>query len=176
MLSKEKINSLYDNHSHELFVYIYRLTGSYEQSEDILHDCFLNMIKYSQKNEINEKTVRAFLYRSAHNLSINYLKKKSRLKISSLDSEPNLETRDNISSSIEYDELNKKIYLLLDNLDELSRSIFVMRKENKINFEQISKITGKSESTIRRKLQATLDYLEGELKKAGFITFIWIPF
>ncbi len=175
MLSRETIDSLYENHSHELFIYIYRLTGSYEQAEDILHDSLVNLIKYSQKNEIDLNTVRAFLYRSAHNLSINLLKKRDRLHISSLESEQNIEYKDSISKNAEYNELNDKIYSLLENLDELSRSVFVMKKENNISFQQIAKITGNSESTVRRNLRKTVEYLQKELKKAGYQVIIWIP-
>jgi len=83
MISEEYIIELYQSLQRELYIYIYRLIGSRETAEDILHDCFLNLIKYSRKHEIRERSVRAFLYRTAHNLSVNYLKRRGKIDITS---------------------------------------------------------------------------------------------
>ncbi len=172
MLEIEKIDSLYKDLKNELFVYIYRFINSYELSEDILHDCFINLIKYSMKNEVNEKSIRAFLYRTAHNLCINFLKRNSKFSFSDIE-ETNISkyssSYDNVEAEIEVEELNSKIYKLLENIDEFSKSIFIMKKEMNLSFAQIAENTGISERTVRRKMKKLSVYLMDELKKTGFI-------
>ncbi len=172
MLAKDEITELYERHGRELFVYIYRTIGSHDTAEDILHDCFVNLIVYSQRHDIDERRIRAFLYRTAHNLCVNHLKKSKRIKLSSL-KEGNDSFFDDrsITNNVEYEELNKKIYILLNDMDELSRSMFIMKKELDMSIAEIASNTGKSERTVRRRLKRVISYLSDSLTKSGFISF-----
>lgn len=171
MFEKEKIKDLYNNLKKELFVYIFKYINSQEVSEDILHDCFVNFIKYSEKKEIKEESVRAFLYKTAHNLCINYLKRNRKFSFSRIDDNPgiDLSKSDNILEEIHADDLNNKIYELLDDVDEVSRSIFIMRKELGMNLTDIAGNCNVSERTVRRKLVKVMNHLANELKKTGYM-------
>ncbi len=171
MFGKEKINDLYKNLNKELFIYIFKYTNSQEVSEDILHDCFVNFIKYSEKNEIKEESVRAFLYKTAHNLCINYLKRSRKIMFSRIDDSPgiNISKSDNILEEIHADDLNNKIYEILDDIDEVSRSIFIMKKELGMNLADIAGNCNISERTVRRKLVKVMNHLANELKKTGYM-------
>lgn len=176
MISEEYIIELYQSLQRELYIYIYRLIGSRESAEDILHDCFLNLIKYSRKHEIRERSVRAFLYRTAHNLSVNYLKRRGKIDITSLE-DNTVVVEDNPATKLVYEELNQAIYSLLKNVDELSRSIYIMRKELDLSLDEIAKHTGKSERTVRRRLKRVLEYLSKSLKKSGHLmVFFFVNF
>lgn len=174
MLPEEKITEIYRNSAKELYIYIYRLTGSPESSEDILHDCFVNLIKYSHKHEINTEWIRAFLYKTAHNLSVNHLKRAAKIEFSAIETSGELPAEDKISSELELNELNEKIYKALNYLDAETRSIFIMKKELGLTISEIAIDTGKSERTVIRKIQRALEFLSGELKKSGFNIFIII--
>ena len=172
MLEKNQIDKIYCDNSRELLIYIYRLTGSIEASEDILHDCFVNMIKYSQKHKIEEKNFRAFLYKTAHNLSVNFLKRKKIIEFSPIESSGDIPDKNKIISDIEFEELNCKITELLSGVDDISRSIFIMRKELGLSIQEISENTCKSERTVSRRLKKIIDYLSQELNKSGFTTIL----
>ncbi len=43
MISREELISVYSRHYKEIFNYIVKLTGSYETSEDILQETFINL-------------------------------------------------------------------------------------------------------------------------------------
>ena len=172
MLSEDQITEIYRNSSRELYIYIYRLTSSPESSEDILHDCFVNLIKYSQKHEINTDWIRAFLYKTAHNLAVNHLKRTAKIEFSAIETSGELPAEDKASSELELKELNEKIYKALNYLDADTRSIFIMKKELGLTISEIAINTGKSERTVIRKIQRTMEFLSGELKKSGFGFFI----
>jgi RNA polymerase sigma factor (sigma-70 family) len=176
MISEEYIIELYQSLQRELYIYIYRLIGSRETAEDILHDCFLNLIKYSRKHEIREQSVRAFLYRTAHNLSVNYLKRRGKIDIIPLENDA-VVVEDNPATALAYKELNQAIHSLLKNVDEVSRSIYIMKKELDLSLDEIAAHTGKSERTVRRRLKGVLAYLSDSLKKSGHLmVFIYVNF
>jgi RNA polymerase sigma factor (sigma-70 family) len=174
MLAKDKIVELYEKHGREIFVYIFRFIGSHHTSEDILHDCFVNLIVYSKKHDIDEERIRAFLYKTAHNLCVNHLKKSKRIASLILQESYNTLNDRDITTNIEYEELNEKIYELLRGIDELSRSMFIMKKELDMTIAEIAQNVGKSERTVRRRLKRVINYLSDSLKKAGLISFLYL--
>ena len=174
MLQEEKIRDYYKKHSRELYVYLYRLTGSRETSEDILHDVFINLINYSIKKEIEDSSVRAFLYKISHNLCVNQIKRDSKLKTINIDIISDREERGSIDDKIITDEISAEINSLLKNVDPETRSIFIMRKELGLSAAEIAANTGVSERTVRRKLEAVLKYLADGLRKTGILIFLFI--
>lgn len=174
MTDEKKIAELYNLFKKELFIYIHRYTRSAEISEDILHDTFHNLIKYSQKHEIEQTGAKAFLYRTAHNLCINYIKRQSAVSFPDIEEIHDLHTKNNMANELESRELEEKIYELLNQADPVARSIFIMKKELNMNIDEIAEYTGKSTRTIRRKLQKLLSYMHDNLKKGGFILFFII--
>ena len=167
MLSKEIIEELYNKHSKELFVYIFRMLGEHDLAEDILQDCYTKLIDYSIKKEVRLETVRAFLYKTAHNLCINTIKHKSRSSISSDDMD--VSYNDSFTQKVELDELNKRIYELVEKMDFETRSIFILRKENQKSNLEIARNLGVSERTVRRKLKRALETIAVQLEREGIV-------
>jgi RNA polymerase sigma factor (sigma-70 family) len=168
VLEEKKLSEIYDRLSRELYVYILRLVRSRETAEDILHDCFVNLINYSKKYDIIESTVKPFLYRAAHNLCVNYIKRSDTVKITASD---DIEHADNVNftDALELDELNDAIYKLISNLDEKIKSVFIMKKDMNMSNEEIAQNLGISERTVRRHVKSAILYLSGELIKSGLI-------
>jgi RNA polymerase sigma factor (sigma-70 family) len=169
MTSEKLIAEIYELYSRELYIYINRYTRSDEASEDILQDTFHNLIIYSEKHEIYKDRVRAFLYRTAHNLCINHRKKESHITFVQAEDAPHTSVTNNNAGEIQASELEKKIYDLLEKLDPLTRSIFIMKKENNMDIYEIAESTGKSARTVRRRMEKALSYLHAALKESGFI-------
>jgi RNA polymerase sigma factor (sigma-70 family) len=172
MLTKEQIISFYSLFSKELLKYLYKLTGDSSVSEDLLHDSFENLIEYSVKTEIDESTVRAFLYRTAHNVAINYLKKKNKKDFIRIDDTMDFASKvndtDNVVSRIADNELNNRIYIILNNIDPVDRSIFVMHKELGKNYDEIAADLKMSARTVRRRSKKTIQAIVKIIEKEGF--------
>jgi len=174
MIDREKLGSLYDRYSKELLVYIYSFTGSTESAEDILHDSFVKLIRYSIKRDVDEGNIKALLYKISRNASVDYLRRNKKIFFSELNEETNADTANTVQDKIELGELRQKIESLLSGLDEISRSIFVMKNENLMTFGDIANVLGISERTAKRKMSSTLSYLANELEKAGFFIIIFL--
>jgi RNA polymerase sigma-70 factor, ECF subfamily len=174
MIQKNIISEIYELYNRELYIYIFRFTQSREESEDILQDTFQNLLSYAEKHEIDETRARAFLYRIAHNLCINKKNRHSKIKFTPVEDAGNVSGKDNPEEKLETQELESKIYELLKKSDPLTRSIFIMKKEQNMEVEEIAEYTGKSVRTVRRRLQDVLSYMHTALKEGGFILFFLI--
>lgn len=168
MLTEKKIAEIYDLHSRELFIFIVRLVHVREAAEDLLHDCFVNLMRYSQKYEIKEETIRPFLYKTAYNLSLNYLKRGDRNSGRSLEDVPEAAASDDVVAGLELRELHQRINELLESLDERGRAIFLMKRDLNLTYEEIALNLGISERSVRRRLAEVLTVLARELKKSGY--------
>jgi len=168
MPEEKKISEIYQAFSNELFSYLVRLTSNRENAEDLLHDTFATLITYSKNHPIEEVTVRAFLYKTAHNLAVNFIKKQSRSTLS--DKLESLPAAGSVEEENSAQLLQAEIYSILDTLDAVDRSIFIMKKELSMSTKEIAQTIKKSERTIRRSLEKTLKILALELKKTGFLS------
>ncbi len=171
MLPKEQISNIYKQFSAEIYRYLYKLTRNTDASEDLLQEVFEKFIGYTAAKEIQDDKYRAFLYKTAHNLCINYLIKQNRNHPGDLhDMEESLKTEDRHLDRLMLDELNRAIYRVLETVDPESRSIFIMHKEDGMHYDVIAETLSFSARTVRRKVKNVLDILYIELKKDGFLT------
>ena len=72
MLTEKEISSIYDTYAQELYVYIRSFVHD-QGAEDVLHDCFERLMRYSLDNDVDMTTVRPFLYAIARNRCIDLL-------------------------------------------------------------------------------------------------------
>ncbi len=170
MLSKEKISDIYKSHNREIFRYLFRLTGSQESSEDLLQEVFEKFIIYTAEKDIDEEKYRAFLYRTAHNICVNHLIKAKKVRLDNIEGmEDSLKTEDKNLEHFMADDLNRKIYKTLENVDPDSRSMFILNKESGMTYDEIANELAVSARTVRRRIKDVLDLLYEELKKEGFL-------
>jgi RNA polymerase sigma-70 factor (ECF subfamily) len=170
MLTKDKISDIYKLHSLEIYRYLYKLSGNTHAAEDLLQEVFEKFIAYTAEKEIQEEKFRSFLYKTAHNLCINYLIRQNRTHPGSIDDmEDTLKTEDPHHERMIMDELNQKIYKILEKVEPESCSIFIMHKENGMNYDEIARHLSVSARTVRRRIKSVIDIIYKELKKEGFI-------
>lgn len=172
MLTEDKIRELYNAHGGSLYIYIYRFVRSADSAEDVLQDCFMRLIEYSRKHEVNLETIRPFLYRTAHNLCVNSLKRGSIIEFVPVDNDYPVKHHEGPESAFEFDEINRAVNEIVDSLDSEDKTVFLLKKELGKNTAEIAELVGKSERTVRRRLNRALEALEEGLKNRGFTTLI----
>jgi RNA polymerase sigma factor (sigma-70 family) len=173
MIDNKTLSDIYDRHHHELYVYICGFTRLPEVAEDFLHDAFVRLIRYSQKYPLDPGNIRAFLYRTARNICIDHARRNRKLDISPLND--NLESAGtDPQEDAELRELRRTVNSLVDDRDQVSRSVYLMRTELEMPYQEIAEALGISERTAKRKMSSMLEYLAESLEKAGFKLFMLI--
>lgn len=99
---KNNFNQLVDRYASKIQRYIARVTGNWQESEDITQEVFfkayVNIASFNSKLKFS-----SWLYRIAHNESVNYIKKNYRTR--------NVELNENISYGLSDDQ---KIFEKID--------------------------------------------------------------
>ena len=78
------IEDLYSEYYQELYKYIYLMTLNKYDTEDILHNTFIKVMK-GIKSFKNQSTIKTWLFSIAHNECINYFSQNKRNKAESAD-------------------------------------------------------------------------------------------
>jgi RNA polymerase sigma-70 factor (ECF subfamily) len=168
MIDNNTLSDIYDKHARELFVYIFGFVRSRESAEDILHDAFVRLIRFSRDHPLDERNIRAYLYKIAKNLCIDHVRKNRNKQESTLHDNIEYTGSRTVQEDVEYNDLRQRVAGLIDKKDPVSRSVYIMRTELSFTYEEIAKNLGISERTAKRKMKAMLEYLAESLEKHGY--------
>jgi len=142
-------NELVSSYSEKLYWHVRSLTGSHEDTDDLLQDIFIK-IWTALPSYRGEAQLYTWLYRIATNETLNFLRKKKLLSLLSLDA---LETAaENMASGDSFfdgDKAEAKLCSAIMKLPPRQRAVFVMRYYDEMPYEQISEILGASVSSLK---------------------------
>lgn len=127
----------YEEHSDALFRYCYFQTSNNEVAKDILQDTFTKTWVYlSEGNEVDN--LKAFLYRVAKNLIIDYRRKKKAHSLEAI-TDTGVDFQDEDEEEMAADNFDKEFVVSkLEKLDPEDREILLMRYINEMSIREIS--------------------------------------
>jgi RNA polymerase sigma-70 factor, ECF subfamily len=171
---REKDQELYseiiERYQTRLFVYIYRLIGSKEEAEDLLQDVFIKAYRNLNSYDTSRK-FSSWIYRIAHNETVNYIKRKSLKRFISW--ETITSTRDKLDSSSEEEgadkawirkEVSQEVGQAIDRLPFKYKQVLTLRYYSDQTYEEIAEILGKPMNTVGTLINRAKKKLAEELK------------
>ncbi|HDR7659030.1 MULTISPECIES: sigma-70 family RNA polymerase sigma factor [Bacillus] len=146
---------LYETYQSLLFSLAYRILGSVMDAEDIVHDVFITLNNIEDVQSI--ENMRAYLCKMVTNRSIDKLRSaahKRNVYVGMWLPEPFVEEVDDPSESFVMKESISTAYLLLlQQLSEVERVVFILREVFSYEYEEIASIVDKSNANCRKIFQ-----------------------
>ncbi|GAB6613517.1 MULTISPECIES: sigma-70 family RNA polymerase sigma factor [Bacillus] len=146
---------LYETYQSLLFSLAYRILGSVMDAEDIVHDVFISLNNMEDIQSI--ENMRAYLCKMVTNRSIDKLRSaahKRNVYVGMWLPEPFVEEIDDPSESFVMKESISTAYLLLlQQLTEVERVVFILREVFSYDYEEIASIVDKSSVNCRKIFQ-----------------------
>ncbi|SIQ51454.1 RNA polymerase sigma-70 factor, ECF subfamily [Bacillus cereus] len=146
---------LYETYQSLLFSLAYRILGSVMDAEDIVHDVFISLNNMEDVQSI--ENMRAYLCKMVTNRSIDKLRSaahKRNVYVGMWLPEPFVEEVDDPSESFVMKESISTAYLLLlQQLSEVERVVFILREVFSYEYEEIASIVDKSSANCRKIFQ-----------------------
>ncbi|KIV65828.1 MULTISPECIES: sigma-70 family RNA polymerase sigma factor [Bacillus] len=146
---------LYEAYQPLLFSLAYRILGSVMDAEDIVHDVFISFNNMEDVQSI--ENMRAYLCKMVTNRSIDKLRSaahKRNVYVGMWLPEPFVEEIDDPSESFVMKESISTAYLLLlQQLSEVERVVFILREVFSYDYEEIASIVDKSSVNCRKIFQ-----------------------
>lgn len=125
------------------------MTGRREDAQDIAQTIFLRLLRRSMPPDL-KKNPKAYLYRAAVNQSLNTI--RSRRRHVQMNDAESFEKAVTSSESDAAEELHKRLYDAIAELDPEAGQILILRYVHSYSIADIAKLLGKSYSLITVRL------------------------
>ncbi|MBK7041486.1 MAG: RNA polymerase sigma-70 factor [Bacteroidetes bacterium] len=167
--------SVYKAFFKPLYVYAYTILKDEIQAEEVVQNIFLKL--WERKEKINiESSLKAYLYKSVYNDSLNYLK---HLKVKSTYENYATQVMKNnhaisASNQMMYKNLEEAIRQAMNALPEQCRTVFQLSRYEELKYREIATRLSISEKTVENHMGKALKLLR--LKLADYIVtvVVWI--
>jgi len=166
----EAFGQLYEEHFDRIYRYVMLRVRNQEDAEDITQQVFLKALEKIGSYRWRGMPFASWLFRIAHNLVVDYWKKKSREKVVAVAPEEIDEMAVSPNDPAALAELNfdmKQLASACDRLTDGQREIISLRFAGGLSVAESAKVMGKSEGAVKVLQHAALVKLRRILCPAG---------
>lgn len=166
----EAFGQLYEEHFDRIYRYVMLRVRNQADAEDITQQVFLKALEKIGSYRWRGMPFASWLFRIAHNLVVDYWKKKSREKVVAVAPEEIDEMAASPNDPATLAELNfdmKQLSAACEQLTDGQREIISLRFAGGLSVAEAAKVMGKSEGAVRVLQHAALVKLRRILCPAG---------
>ncbi|MDD3662144.1 MAG: RNA polymerase sigma factor [Candidatus Dojkabacteria bacterium] len=159
----------YEQYRNRIYWYIYGKITHSQDAEDMTADVFVKLYEHFDTiYQRGDRGILAWLYAVSRNASIDYLRKKGRQSRSIEDEEVDSAVRvftDFVADAMKDDEM-RMVREALSGIGEVEQEVLHLRFEEKLRFNEISEIVGKTEGACKMMMYRSLEKLRMTLEKS----------
>ena len=153
--------SVYKSYYKQLCNLAFNIIGDQVAAEDVVQNLFIKI--WNKRNTIVVNDIKAYVYKSTINTSLNYLKSSKNRNMVSLATL--LDHGDNTTEKqVKLNELQSKIDLAIRKLPPKCQVIFNLSRFEHMSASEIAKYLGVSKKTVDNQIGIALKKLREELK------------
>jgi RNA polymerase sigma factor (sigma-70 family) len=160
-MTVEEYNISVDNYSDGIYRFILKNIKDKDTARDIVQDSFEKL--WRKIDQVTFECVKSYLYTTAYHTMIDYTRKNNR-KESIEDT-----STDHLAHSGQYNDLQEILHEALERLSEVQRSVILLRDYEGYSYQEISEITGLSESQVKVYIYRGRVYLKNYIGKLEYI-------
>lgn len=168
---KTDLEIIFKEYYAPLCKYAYSFIPNKELCEDLVQDIFLKIWK---KTPNFTASISSYLYRSVKNSCINQMKKSVQQTLIPIEEiEDPIDSPFELNKEIHLEKVKLKVETAIQNLPPRCREIFIMRRNMKMSYDEISNSLNISKKTIENQMNSAIKKLRAQLNKTDlFIYFL----
>lgn len=151
-----------------LCLYTLRITGSYEEAEDIVQQTFTDIWEQTTSENLHITFLKPYLFKAVHNRALNY--RCLRCATESLD-ENFHDLPEEDSARITEAEKENQLWKWIDDLPHERRKIFLMAKQDGLKYAEIAERLHISIKTVENQMGKALKTLREKAVKIYLFFF-----
>jgi RNA polymerase sigma-70 factor (ECF subfamily) len=164
--TREAIAAHYETHYERIARYIAVRIGHTTDAEDLASDVFVRALRSADSYKPGGAPMEAWLIRIAHNIVVDYLRKKGRRPANQpLDEGLELPDSNNPTEPLEKKEEFKVLHEKMGQLSEAQRKVLALRFGAEMTSEQIAQVMGKNPGAIREMQSAAIKKLRSLMEE-----------
>jgi len=144
------LGMLYDLYSPKIYSYIYHRVGQAELAEDMTGQVFMRMLEAIRSGHIWRTSFSGWLYRIAHNLIIDYYRRRQRASFVDIEEVPPLRAvREDPLRMVEQRLDSERLRAAIATLTEEQAQVITLRFLEEMSISEVAEIMDKSEGAIK---------------------------
>lgn len=156
--TENDIAKLFDENYNKVVSYIAARISNYSESEELASDVFLRALENIQKYSNKGIPIEVWLYKIAHNITIDYYRKKKYPTIG-IEEIINLKSNNNTEKTV-FDNLDKEeIQQALTKLSSSQQQVIQLRLISGLRSKEVAEIMDKSDGAVRELQRSGLKIL-----------------
>jgi len=161
-LAKVSLGSLYEEYYDRIVRYIFVRINDQSEAENLGGDVFLRALQSLDSFRGRKEHMRAWLFKIAHNLIVDYVRKISKRKHVSIDEveiPDRLNVEEIVGKKLEVERLSKA----LKQLTPAQREVIGLRFFAGLSSAEVGKMLGKSSGAVREMQRAAIEALRKQM-------------
>lgn len=144
------LGQIYDQYVDRIYAYIYHRVGQAEQAEDLTGQVFMRMLEAIRTGQGWKTSFSGWLYRIAHNLVIDFYRRRSRASFVDIDEAPPIvATGDEPARQVQARLDREDLRAALNQLTEEQAQVITLRFLEDLSIAEVAAIMGKNEGAIK---------------------------
>ncbi len=167
---QDAFDILMSRYKQKIYAYLLRSVKNYEDAEELTIEVFIKIYRALGTWEPRAKFT-TWIYRIAHNLSIDHYRAKSRRTTAYLDDEnsaidepASMDRRSNPENGVLEKDRHRIIGDAMEQLSPNQRSVFIMSRYDCLQIKEIAEILGMAEGTVKIHLHRAVKKLKNILQ------------
>ncbi|OAJ73391.1 RNA polymerase [Brevibacillus sp. SKDU10] len=166
--SIEKYGVLINHFQQQIFRYCYHMLDHTQEAEDAVQDVFLKAYEHLDQY-IYSQSFSAWLYRIAYNHCVNVLKRQKMRRLLPFLYHSENDGRNFVEEKIDHYYLNEPLQKVWNKLSSEERNIMILRVLEEKSYEEISELTNKKTTALRKQYERILKKCKRYLNRTGGI-------
>ncbi|HLR26130.1 MAG TPA: RNA polymerase sigma-70 factor [Fodinibius sp.] len=164
---------LFREHYEGLRRFVWSFVGSNAVAEELVQETFLKIWEKREQLDV-QQSIKAYLFRSARNNSIDWLRHKEVERKWKDEEKAHLKYRHtpDVSERLHHKKLLKEVKRAIQNLPQRQREVFMLSRYEHMTYKEIAEILGISVSTVETHISRALE----TLRKKFLPLFALLPF
>ncbi len=159
---EDKLASLYEEYYDRIAHYVFVRIGNKAEAEDIAGEVFLKALKNLKSYREQGVPMQGWLFRIAHNMMVDYLRKAEKQKTVPLDSIVIMDDSDPADSAEKNIEL-ERVKRAMTQLTDEQQEVINLRFFGGLTSKEVGTVMNKNDGAVREMQRAAMERLRGIL-------------
>ncbi len=154
-----------------LLRYTTRVLNNAEAAQDVVQETFIRLHENWGKVMARGVPLKGWLFRTAHNASVDYIRKESRLRL--LHERQSKQDNGRAGADEKRRELEERHALVMQHLGALrarEREVLVLRMQEEMSYREIAAVIKRSEGYVGSLIHSATKKLTRSLRQAGVVS------